>query len=301
MSIQLKPMTNISENTDILEQQISSDEDVCCSCGIIHSFPEALRRDFRVADVGIIVCRSGSFTFTCEGAEYVVRSGETLFLSHGVRFSVTSKSADCSVVVIFYRADSIRNILGSTVVGMKFVEYINPRPCWVMHTGHENELTYYSQLLAAHTPSENIFAANERQLLLLSLTYRVCSIFRELSSDGSNQSSRKLETYMQLMQLIDTNYMHERGVRFYADRMCLSPKYLTQLVKSVSGSTVQQLVFKAITKKAVYLITSTDKSIKEISDYLNFPNASAFGTFFKKQVGVSPINYREQFAQSRKQ
>ena len=103
------------------------------------------------------------------------------------------------------------------------------------------------------------------------------------------------------MQLIDTHYMHERGVRFYADRLCLSPKYLTQLVKSVSGSTVQQLVFKAITKKAVYLITSTDKSIKEISDYLNFPNASAFGTFFKKQVGVSPINYREQFAQSRKQ
>lgn len=54
-------------------------------------------------------------------------------------------------------------------------------------------------------------------------------------------------------------------------------------------------------KKAVYLITSTDKSIKEISDYLNFPNASAFGTFFKKQVGVSPINYREQFVQSHKQ
>ena len=94
------------------------------------------------------------------------------------------------------------------------------------------------------------------------------------------------------MQLIDEHYMHERGVRFYADRLCLSPKYLTQLVKSVSGSSVQQLVFKAITKKAIYLITSTDKSIKEISDILNFPNASAFGTFFKKQVGVSPVNYR---------
>ena len=64
MSIQLKPMTNSSENTNIMEQQISSDEDICCSCGIIHSFPEALRRDFRVADVGIIVCRSGSFAFT---------------------------------------------------------------------------------------------------------------------------------------------------------------------------------------------------------------------------------------------
>lgn len=81
--------------------------------------------------------------------------------------------------------------------------------------------------------------------------------------------------------------------KFYADKLCLSAKYLTSLVKSVSGNTVQQLVFKAIVKKAIFLVTSTDKSIKEISDYLNFPNASAFGTFFKKQVGMSPINYRE--------
>ena len=98
---------------------------------------------------------------------------------------------------------------------------------------------------------------------------------------------------MQLIQLIDQYYTCERGVRFYADRLCLSPKYLTSLVKSVSDNSVQELVFKAITKKAISLITTTDKSIKGIADYLNFPNASAFGTFFKKQVGMSPINYRQ--------
>lgn len=287
-------MMNGSENLNIMEQQMANNEDICCSCGIIHSFPKALRHNFRVADVGIIVCTSGHFTFKCENVEYIVNKDETLFLSHGVRFSIITQSDDCSVVIIFYRADSIRNILGSTVVGMKFIEYINPRDCWVMHTGHENELEKYSELLAVRKSDENVFAANERQLLLLSLTYRVCSIFRELSDDGNNESSRKLDIYMQLMQLIDKHFMHERGVRFYANQLCLSPKYLTQLVKSVSGRTVQQLVFKAITKKAVYLITSTDKSIKEISDYLHFPNASAFGTFFKKQVGVSPINYRQQ-------
>lgn len=48
-----------------------------------------------------------------------------------------------------------------------------------------------------------------------------------------------------------------------------------------------------LTKKAISLITTTDKSIKEIADMLNFPNASAFGTFFKKQVGMSPVNYRQ--------
>ena len=163
-----------------------------------------------------------------------------------------------------------------------------------MHTQHESEFEKYAQLLAAKRNEGNVFAVNEHKLLLLALTYRVCSIFGALAKDGDHLSSRKLETYMRLMQLIDQHYVKERGVRFYADKLCLSPKYLTSIVKSVSGSTVQQLVFKAITKKAIFLVNDTDKSIKEISDYLNFPNASAFGTFFKKQVGMSPVNYRQE-------
>ena len=287
-----KTMQN-DNNITLLEQQMANNEDICCSCGNITSFPQAFFDRFHVTDVGIIVCTSGSFSFTCEGVEYQVATGETAFLSHDVCFKVTRHSTDCSVVIILYRVDSIRDILGNTVVGMKFMEFVNPKACRVMHTGHEDELTHYSQLLAAGNGDANVFALNERRLLLLSLTYRLCSIFRALSADGDNEPSRKLETYMRLMQLIDSHYAEERGVRYYADRLCLSPKYLTMLVKSVSGNTVQQLVFKAITKKAVSLITTTDKSIKEIADILNFPNASAFGTFFKKQVGMSPINYRQ--------
>lgn len=286
-------MKNGSNGINILEQQMANNEDICCSCGIIDSFPKAFFDNYQIADVGIIVCTSGKFTLRCEDVEYVVNKDETAFLSHDVHFSVTKHSADCSVVIILYRADSIRDILGITIVGMKFIEMLNPRDCWVMHTGHEDELTKYSELLALNNSDNNAFAANERRLLLLSLTYRLCNIFHEISKDNDNASSRKLEIYMQLIQLIDQYYTSERGVRFYADRLCLSPKYLTSLVKSVSDNSVQELVFKAITKKAISLITTTDKSIKEIADYLNFPNASAFGTFFKKQVGMSPINYRQ--------
>lgn len=120
---------------------MANNEDICCSCGNITSFPEAFFHNFHVADVGIIVCASGKFSFCCEDVDYVVNKGETAFLSHGVCFSVTSHSTDCSVVIILYRVDSIRNILGSTVVGMRYMSILNPRACWVMHTGHEDELT----------------------------------------------------------------------------------------------------------------------------------------------------------------
>ena len=114
---------------------------------------------------------------------------------------------------------------------------------------------------------------------------------RQLMKDGHKLVLWSVREGDLLQEAID--WCSERGVRFYADRLCLSPKYLTSLVKSVSGCTVQQLVFKAITKKAISLISTTDKSIKEIADLLNFPNSSAFGTFFKKQVGVSPTVYRQ--------
>ena len=186
------------------------------------------------------MCVSGNFSLCCQNVEYTANKGETIFLARDVYFSISSHSDDCSVVIILYRVDSIRDILGSTIVGMKFIEMLNPRDCWVMHTGHESEFAKYSELLAMGKDNNNVFAVNERKLLLLSLTYRVCSIFSQLAKDGDQASNRKLETYMQLMQLIDIHYTHERGVRFYADKLCLSPKYLTSLVKSVSGSTVHR-------------------------------------------------------------
>ena len=134
-------MENGKNDINSLEEQMANNEDICCSCGVVTAFPKAFFDNYRVAGVGLIVCTSGCFSFRCEGVEYAVKTGETAFISRDVCFSVTGHSADCSVVVMLYRVDSIRDILGSTVVGMRFVEILNPRACWVMHTGHEDELT----------------------------------------------------------------------------------------------------------------------------------------------------------------
>lgn len=155
-------MKNNSNDINILEQQISNNEDICCSCGNISSFPKAFFDNYRVAGVGIIVCVSGNFSLCCQNVEYTANKGETIFLARDVYFSISSHSDDCSVVIILYRVDSIRDILGSTIVGMKFIEMLNPRDCWVMHTGHESEFAKYSELLAMGKDNNNVFAVNER-------------------------------------------------------------------------------------------------------------------------------------------
>ena len=98
---------------------------------------------------------------------------------------------------------------------------------------------------------------------------------------------------MRLIQLIEQHYTQKRSVDFYADKLCLSPKYLSALSKSICGYTVQELVFKSIICKSISLLKNTQKNIQEISNDLHFPNASYFGTFFRKQTGLSPQQFRK--------
>ena len=139
---------------------------------------------------------------------------------------------------------------------------------------------------------ENTYNHYEQKLLLLALTYRICSIYNRKLITNRENVGHKHDVFIRLIQLIEQNYTKERGVEFYADKLCLSPKYLSALSKSICGYTVQELIFKSIIRKSISLLKNTQKNIQEISDFFNFPNASYFGTFFKKQTGMSPQLYR---------
>ena len=129
-------------------------------------------------------------------------------------------------------------------------------------------------------------------MLLLALTHRLCSVYTRKLIAEKTSVSHKHDIFIRLVQLIEQYYTKERGVDFYADKLCLSPKYLSALSKSICGYTVQELVFKSIIRKSISLLKNTQKNVQEISDFFNFPNASYFGTFFKKQIGMSPQQYR---------
>ena len=171
---------------------------------------------------------------------------------------------------------------------------LTPELSCVWNTGEEDEIMKYMSLIdSVLEMEESVFSLYEQKLLLLALTYRICSVYnRKLISAGQETGGRKNEIFVRLIQLIEQYYMQERSVEFYADKLCLSPKYLSALSKSICGYTVQELVFKAIIRKCISLLKNTQKNIQEISNEFGFPNASYFGTFFKKQMGMSPQQYR---------
>ena len=278
----------------VLQEQVACMADVCSSGGVVAGFPERMREGFVCFGIGLVVCHAGEFGFTLSGRGHTARAGQTVFIPDGAYFKADGQSPGLAVSIIIYKTEPIRYVLGTMVQSVRLYSIMSPERHCVWTTGDEDRLARYVALIGAGQPRpDDYFAVNERKLLLLSLTYRLCTLFKRKFVGGGSPDARRTETFLKLIRLIDRYYMAERGVAFYADKLFLSPKYLSELSKSMCGYTVQELVFKAITRRAMSLLDSTNKTVAEISDDFNFPNPSSFGTFFKKQTGMSPQRYRD--------
>ncbi len=105
-------------------------------------------------------------------------------------------------------------------------------------------------------------------------------------------SNHKRLVFEQFLKLVSENYSQQRQMAFYADKLCLSPKYLSKLVKEVSGKLAPEWIESYVMLEAKHLLKYSHMSIKEIVYRLNFPNQSVFYKYFKAHTGMTPTDYR---------
>ena len=113
--------------------------------------------------------------------------------------------------------------------------------------------------------------------------------------EGQNNSHNRAEEYFkQFTHLMGEHFREERSVGFYARQLCITPKYLTTLIKRISGQSVSEWIDNYVILEAKTLLKYSTMSIQEIAYYLNFPNQSFFGSYFKRNTGMSPSQYKAQ-------
>ena len=95
------------------------------------------------------------------------------------------------------------------------------------------------------------------------------------------------------MSLVAENFKTHRDISFYADKLCVSGKYLSTMLKQETGMTALDWIEKHIVLYAKSCLSSTSMTIQEISDDLDFPSQSVFGKYFKRVEGMSPKAYRQ--------
>lgn len=118
---------------------------------------------------------------------------------------------------------------------------------------------------------------------------------RELSGPGLQSRGVPARTNMifeHFLKLVAENFMSHRNIGFYADRLYLTPKYLSTLVKSVSGRTASEWIDSFVILEAKNLLKYSDLTVKEIGYKLNFASIPSFFKFFKSNTGTTPAAYR---------
>ena len=108
--------------------------------------------------------------------------------------------------------------------------------------------------------------------------------------DTSDNSAR---IFLRFLALAQQNARTEREVNYYADLLCITPKYLSQISRTVTGLPASQWIQFYASFELVSLLNDTTKTLTEISDQMHFENVSHFSRYVKKTLGKSPSQYRQ--------
>ena len=149
--------------------------------------------------------------------------------------------------------------------------------------------TFFSILYRAAEDSDNPFRLQVIENLIRVFYFGGISRFRAVLPANNNVKNGLIERFM---ELVYENYRTERLIGFYADKLCITPKYLSKLVKEHTGRSASDWIESHVILEARAMLQSSDMTIQQIATSLNFSNQSFFGKYFKRATGISPKQYR---------
>lgn len=132
--------------------------------------------------------------------------------------------------------------------------------------------------------------------LALALSHTIITLMTKyqerVSSETERNETRSQQLFDKFMKLLNAYHTKERSLQFYAEKMYLTPKYVSGVIKSYSGKGALDWINEYVMLEAKMMLRYSEMSVQEVAYALNFPTQSAFGKYFKQQTGMSPKQYR---------
>ena len=125
-----------------------------------------------------------------------------------------------------------------------------------------------------------------------------CKIFGQYansmeSTESVEPSGRKDAIAKKYIKMVQENATQHRDLDFYADQLCITPKYLSHVVSKTTGKKALKWIEDYILVQAMDLLKSSEMTINQVSEQLNFLTQSDFCRFFRKNAGMTPSQYRK--------
>lgn len=253
---------------------------------------------FRLDECFILICTNGEMIVELDGHRQML-------LSHSLMVCQTNKvlqmicNSHCSFICVIPSADYLsrqynywKQIL-PLILEVKEKNIIPLNQTETERYEHMAECVtecMHSQSLPGWTHESIAFGI---KMLLYAIFAKLKDITDYEDKDEERASiSRNDEYFSQFMHLLSLHYRQERKVDYYASQLCITSKYLSSIIKKVSGKTPSQWIDDMVMEEIHYLLKNSGMSIKEIAYRMNFTNASFFGKYVKRYLGMSPHHYR---------
>ena len=251
----------------------------------------------RFDHLGMCLVKKGTVKVALNFIVYILEADTLFFLSPMVVMQVIDSSDDIEMYTLFTEFDLFQKV-GLPVYKAYSMEKL----------GHENDtilrldtrdssriFEYFMNLERQNTvDSDAMYRSEIIKMTLMLLFYEIGSKINSNLTRSSAGFERKNRMVMDFLNLASIHFKTNRSVQYYADRLFISRKHLTRIVKNVTGLGPKAILEEIAIAEAVILMNVSSMSIKDVMQELNFSDFGTFSKFFKQHLGQSPMTYRNQ-------
>jgi AraC family transcriptional regulator, transcriptional activator of pobA len=242
---------------------------------------------------GIAICIEGKATLMADLQTYTIQQHSIIAIAPHIIKQWTQRSNNFSTITVFFKLDLIVSILKNTDFLNQFI-YFSSNENHVLpidkHTA--TEIEHAMQLLQNILQSNHAYKVEMAVHQLSILLFQYQALFQTANFKKAAIQTRSQQIELSFRNLVIKHFKQQHNVKFYADLLFITPKHLSEIIKSETGKTAGAIIDEAIMLEASVLLSGTQLSVNEIADMLGFKEQSAFGKFFKNLSGLSPKEYK---------
>lgn len=261
------------------ERNFVSDDLILMRNGIKVTLVGELGKPYRIEEGRILRITSGSATYQINMMDYHLEAFTTIGIPAESIITVKEYSDDFNL-----QAMSIKDL----------PEEYAFDGVWTIALGNDDwqRMSLYISLIwqVVHRKGFSMETVNHLQMAMLDDLRGMGAAATDVGK--ASQQTRAQHVFSEFIALVNKYGAREHRIPFYADKLMITPNHLSTLVKQQSGETAAQWINRAIILEAKVLLRHSDLRNYEIAERLNFPNASFFNKYFRKQTGQTPLEYK---------
>ncbi len=249
---------------------------------------------FRPSSNLIVLCNSGEMTMKVNKAHVTVHVDDVFFCQANTTLSEIKCSADFECKVLCLSDHIIQGLLHDKISLWNQAVYVSGLNVVSMSEVCRNEVGLYYALIRSKIENHKDAKPYEIvQTIVRALLLELCAILESRQGkieDGKMSQGKML--FNRFLHLVASNEVKRRPINEYASRLAITPKYLTMLCLKYSDKTASDWIIQNTCEDIRFYLKNSNLSIKEISAKLGFANMSHFGSYVRKNMGMSPSDFR---------